>query len=43
MARTFWSGFFTTIGFAVVIFVVLGVMFLLTSLLSPGATHVAGY
>jgi len=43
MTRIFFSGFLTTLGFAAVIFVVLGVMFLVASLLTPTGTHIAGY
>ena len=43
MARSFFSGFFTTIVFVAVIVVVMGGIFLVTSLLAPGGARVPGY
>jgi len=37
MSRAFWSGFFTTIVFIAIVAAVLGVIFLFTSFLAPGA------
>ncbi len=43
MSRSFFAGFFTTLAFAIVIFAVLGAIFLLTSYISPSGIHVVGY
>ena len=37
MSHPFWNGFFTTLVFIAVVTAVLGVIFLFTSYLAPGA------